>query len=132
MSEAIRNATAVRTDDPDLVTLDAANQVVRAPVAQLKNVTISVINTVPGTTFTLFVRYTVQERPDEDPSVSLPYFVKVGADITEGDTFPVERTLSDSNGMPLAARYVEVELDAESGSPEFEVLISGQARAGVS
>ncbi len=125
-TEAISSRVMPRDDDPAVFVLAVANEKLRLNVAGVKGIVLTVgsISGSPVIGDTLQVRYNLTNGK------TVNFDVDHGAVIT-GNSLPVERSFSDTNGMPLDIQWVEVELTALSSASTFAVYINGTKRPGV-
>lgn len=91
----------------------------------LDNVSIVVVQATDAGTVTLVVEKTFDGTN----------WIAVGSSIAEtafaaGDGATIERTLSDSNGMPLVAKKVRVRATALAGGGVYSMHVAGRVRAG--
>lgn len=125
MNELVcRNGVGGSAGETDRI--NAQGEVLVCEVADLDNITILAIQATDAGTCTLTV----------EKSFDGVQFVPVGATIAEsgfaaGANTAVERTLSDSNGMPLVAKQVRLSGTALAGGGVYKLQVCGKKRPGI-
>lgn len=106
--------------------INAQGESLICEVADLENISILAIQSTDAGTCTLTV----------EKSYDGTLFVPVGATIAElgfaaGANQAVERSLSDSNGMPLVAKQIRLTGTALAGGGVYKLQVAGKKRPGL-